>query len=134
MLALVVLPVDDIDNRLMIQAVGCMVLPMAYNCGLVLPKFMEVIKPNTVIAPQGGSTTGTFDGTGGTLVTMDSRNTAGALQTADAGLREMDGGDDAQEAALAAKDEIIQELRQKVLAMSQGALLVSHGFDMGLPH
>ena len=134
MLALVVLPVDDIDNRLMIQAVGCMVLPMAYNCGLVLPKFMEVIKPNTVIAPQGGSTTGTFDGTGGTLVTMDSRNTAGALQTADAGLREMDGGDDAQEAALAAKDEIIQELRHKVLAMSQGALLVSHGFDMGLPH
>mmetsp|Transcript_106097 Transcript_106097/g.306956 ORF Transcript_106097/g.306956 Transcript_106097/m.306956 type:complete len:89 (+) Transcript_106097:4385-4651(+) len=80
MLALVVLPVTDIDNRLMIQAVGCIVLPMAYNSGLVIPKFLEVLKPNSVITPSGGSTTGGFSDTGGTLVTMDSRNTAGVLQ------------------------------------------------------
>ena len=80
MLALVVLPVTDIDNRLMIQAVGCIVLPMAYNSGLVIPKFLEVLKPNSVIAPSGTTSTGGFSDTGGTLVTMDSRNTAGMLQ------------------------------------------------------
>mmetsp|Transcript_106100 Transcript_106100/g.306972 ORF Transcript_106100/g.306972 Transcript_106100/m.306972 type:complete len:1464 (+) Transcript_106100:116-4507(+) len=123
MLALVVLPVTDIDNRLMIQAVGCIVLPMAYNSGLVIPKFLEVLKPNSVITPSGGSTTGGFSDTGGTLVTMDSRNTAGVLQTEDAGLRmsQMNDDDESAEAALAAKEVIIQELRQRVVALSQAS-------------
>jgi len=110
---LLILPKHDQNSRVLLQVVGAVVLPFCYCCGLIVPKFMEVLRPNSVVTP-GDSFSG--ESTTGTLQTTDSRQ----LQTTDSQV------DDSQrvggsEEALAAKDEIIAQMREELAALKNSS-------------
>jgi len=108
---LLILPRRDQDNRITLQVVGAVLLPFCYCCGLIIPKFMEVLKPNSVVTP-GDSFSG--ESTTGTLQTTDSRQ----LQTTDS---RVDESGRMGEDALAAKDEMIAQLRDELAALKNSS-------------
>ena len=109
---LLILPKDDQNSRVLLQVVGAVVLPFCYCCGLIVPKFMEVLRPNSVVTP-GGSFSG--ESTTGTLQTTDSRQ----LQTTDSRVDESSRF--GSEEALAAKDEIIAQMREQLAAVKNSS-------------